>query len=171
MFLINAFQPGLIHRIIIQDIEPGSNFEIKATYIADTLDLFILAKEDTTYKLFKINMDDSNSMELDKDSFNFDLFFKVNLVITYDAGKVENQEFKQMFIRGDSEKAMIDTNTLLSIWLVHGDNLYNYTLFNKKVENVKIKKVCSIHSQIILFDQNRFIFLQNTYDENGQLAL
>lgn len=57
-----------------------------------------------------------------------------------------------MHIRGDTEKDVIDTNTLMSIWLVFGDKLYNYTAFNKKVHNVKIKYVSNIHSMLRMVD-------------------
>ena len=73
-------------------------------------------------------------------------------MLTYEESKVNKEEFVEMFVRGDSEKAEIDTNTLLSIWLVHGKTLYNYTYFSKKVNNVKIKKICNIHSKITIYD-------------------
>ena len=71
-------------------------------------------------------------------------------------------------VRGDSTKETVDTNTKLSIFFVHGDELYNWTMFDFKMSE-SLNKVCNIHSKIYKHDESNFFFIENKIDEKGEI--
>ena len=70
IFLLNAFEPNLIHRIeLVKEKETRKNhFKILGTVITTTNDLFILSKTvdsegSDTYEVCKYDLDKSNQLE------------------------------------------------------------------------------------------------------------
>ena len=73
-----------------------------------------------------------------------------------------------MHVRGDSTKETVDTNTKLSIFFVHGDELYNWTMFDSN-KSESLNKVCNIHSKIYRHDESNFFFIENNIDEKEEI--
>ena len=73
-------------------------------------------------------------------------------------------------MRGDSTKEKVDTNTKLSVFLVHGDQLYNWTMFEKtKHTKEVVKRICHIDSKIYKENESTLFFLENVKDKAGKI--
>ena len=94
LFIVSAFNQDHIHRVRIKKIEPGSNFYIMATMITNSLDLMIITKENDTYTLYKINLDNCNHFEIDAENFDNEEFFRVIEIMSFNASDVQDKEFK-----------------------------------------------------------------------------
>ena len=102
-------------------------------------------------------------------------------IYEYTPEQVGNELFIDMHVRGDSTKEIVDTNTKLMIFFVHGNSLYSWTMFqshsssqqnqeNSSRENEEVlKPICSIDSKIYLHDDSTLFFLENIMDEDGNI--
>ena len=121
VFLLNAYDKTIIHRIQIAEDQQNAHFKCLATVVTTTKDLFILTLKNDLYQILKYDLDESNQSE-HGDSSN--KMFKQMLVMEYHKKDVGLGEFKNMICRGNSSKEKIDTNHKLLIFLHHGNNLY-----------------------------------------------
>ena len=75
IFLLNAFDPMLIHRIELEEEDYASknHYKVLATVITTTNDLFVLSKASDTFFVSLYDLDYSNELEQKR---NKDIFRK-----------------------------------------------------------------------------------------------
>lgn len=84
------------------------------------------------YKLFKIDLDRSNLRELTNEEYK-EFFekgerkYKLEPLLAYTESKVNFKPLIKMQVRGSSKKELMDTGELLSVFIQHGEDIYNWT--------------------------------------------
>ena len=68
LVIANAYEGTFLHRI--QVTESDKTLKICQTYLSDSKDLFILIHVSEKYRLYKIDLDESNIRELDDDAYS-----------------------------------------------------------------------------------------------------
>ena len=116
LMIWNAYNGGVLNRIKIADDEEQA--VICSTYITNTNDLFIVIQEDQKFKLFMIDLDECNMMEVDEEEEQDSLkdlnekiqnLFRMNQrIFEYSKEDVGGASIIQLVVRGSSRKEMID---------------------------------------------------------------
>ena len=121
IFIINAYDTKLIHRVHLVDEATcqENSFKIIFTATTSTYDILIMTRFNEFYQLYLIKMDHSNIDE--QENINTKSFFKPEILLRYDPLDVNFKDFKQLHARGSSQRDRIDTNQKLMIFIVHGD--------------------------------------------------
>ena len=110
IFIINAFDTNLIHRVHLVDNKTCLDYSFKILYTTITFrhDILIMTKLDTTYRIYIIQM--KNNIINDTDKFDSKTFFNPKILFEYDELDVEDKDFDFLYARGSSKGDRIDTN-------------------------------------------------------------
>ena len=120
--IYNAYDGRLIQRVQVADDRVEAL--ICETFITTTNDLFVVTFESTMYRVYKIDLDETNMSEFDEEDaknmdemeFSRQIQLKYRLkepILEYDQNLVENKKLNQFHVRGSSHKELVDLNRLL----------------------------------------------------------